>query len=142
MYDTMDVSALLALSNSTNMTQLGETASTLSCIPVCAQMGFEHIVVALWTLLGLIFTGISTVSVAYFKWQKSLAELKMKQHEELLKIKLDTLEVQKSMSPKVSNNTPPSAAVEAHYLRMQRLLTMFAVVGQDAPSAEPYSQTH
>jgi len=133
----MDFASLLNVS-SINTTKIIDTASALSCIPVCAQMGFEHIVVALWSLLGIIFTGVSTIAVAYFKWQNSLVQLKTKQHEEVMKVKRDSLEVQKSMSP---HSTPPSTASETQYRRMFKLLAMFGPVGSSPHEREPDSQT-
>lgn len=137
----MDIAHILSLYNnsganfSMNATQLSDTASMLSCVPVCAKMGFEHIVVAMWSLLGVIVTGISTVATAHYRLKQKELEIKARQHDEMLKVQVEKLEVSKSMSPK--SHTPPSTNDSARYMRMRRLLTMFAAVGSHTDDTEP-----
>lgn len=122
-----------------NTTGLGDIDSMLACVPVCAKMGFEHIVVALWSLLGVIVTGISTVVTAHYRLKQKEIETKMVQHNELMKLQTEKLELTRSMSPK--SHTPPSTNDSAHYLQMNRLLTMFTTVGANPADSEP-TTTH
>lgn len=89
-----------------------------ACVPICAHAGFGAMATALYSILGVIATSVSTIAVAYFRFHNASLEEKARQADEMLalqqkKVKAaedqvsatkEHTEVLKSLSPKASQS--------------------------------------